>query len=235
MNVVGYVRVSTGRQVERGLSLPDQERTLREWAKANGHRLVAVYADPGLSGATPLDARTGLPEALAALRDRTAAGLVVLRIDRLARDLMVQEQVIADVRRWGCEVFSTSAAENDSLRDDTNDPARKLVRQMLGAVAEYERAMVAMRLMHGRRRKSERGGFAYGSPPLGQRAEAGELVPEPSEAATVSRIRELHAEGKSLRQIADTLTAEGRRTKRGGHWHPPTVARVLSRARSLAA
>lgn len=230
MNVVGYVRVSTGRQVERGLSLPDQERALREWARTHGHRLVAVHSDPGLPGATPIDARDGLPEALAALRDRAAGGLLVLRIDRLARDLMVQEQVIADVRRWGAEVFSTSAAENDSLRDDTNDPARKLIRQMLGAVAEYERAMVSLRLRHGRRRKAERGGFAYGSPPLGQRAEGGELVPAPDEAVTVARIRELHAAGQSLRQIADALTAEGRPTKRGGRWHPPTVARVLSRS-----
>lgn len=234
MKIVAYIRVSTDRQAEQGFGLQVQERAVRQWAKEQGHRIVAVHRDEGVSGSNGLDTRKGLPDALAAIADGQAAGLLVPALDRLARDLVIQEQIIAEVRRAGGAVYSVSATENDSLRDDTNDPARKLIRQMLGAVAEYERSMIVMRLRNGRRRKAEAGGYAYGAPPLGSQAVNGELVPVPGEAETVERIRELNAEGLSLRKIAEVLTAEGRKTKRGTTWHPPTVARALQRTEGVA-
>jgi DNA invertase Pin-like site-specific DNA recombinase len=230
MRVVAYLRVSTDRQTERGLGLDVQERAVRAWAKAGGHRLVAVHTDAGVSGSNGLATRLALADALDALRDRKADALVVYRLDRLARDLIVQEQILAEARRLGGRVESTSAAEAGYLQDDPSDPARKLIRQVLGAVSEYERSMVALRLRTGRRRKAERGGFAYGSPPLGSRSEGGELVADDDEAKTVERIRELHADGRSLREIAAVLTAEGHKPKRGGDvWHPASLSRIVAR------
>src|SRR5205807_10485953 len=127
-------------------------------------------------------------DALGAIQERSAKGLVVYRLDRLARDLIVQEQLLAEVRRMGGEVFSTSAAEAGYLVDDPDDPSRKLIRQVLGAVSEYERAMISLRLRTGRHRKAERGGFAYGSPPFGWRAEDKELVPVREEQDVLVRI-----------------------------------------------
>ncbi len=70
---------------------------------------------------------------------------------------------------------------------------------------------------------------AYGSPPLGWRAEARELVPDEAEQAALARARELHGTGASVRAIAAALAAEGHRPKRGGCWHPETVRRILVR------
>jgi DNA invertase Pin-like site-specific DNA recombinase len=67
------------------------------------------------------------------------------------------------VRRLGGGAFSTSAAESGYLVDDPDDPSRKLIRQILGAVSEYERAMIPLRLRSGRHRKAKHGGFAYGA------------------------------------------------------------------------
>lgn len=229
MRVVGYVRVSTREQAEHGLGLDVQERSIRKWAKASGHRLVAVHTDAGVSGSNGLGTRVGLADALEQLHAGTADGMVVARLDRLARDLIVQEQVLAEVRRLGATVHSTSAAEAGYLVDDPDDPSRKLIRQVLGAVSEYERSMVALRLRAGRKRKAERGGFAYGSPSYGQRAEAGALVDDEREAAALARIRELHAGGVSLRGMATALTAEGHRPKRSDRWHPQSLARIVAR------
>ncbi len=229
MRVVAYLRVSTNRQAERGLGLDVQERAIRAWAKAGGHSLVAVCRDAGVSGSNGLASRVGLADALDMLRADKADALAVYRLDRLARDLIVQEQVLAEVRRLGGLVESTSAAEAGYLRDDPEDPSRKFIRQVLGGVSEYERSMVSLRLRAGRDRKGERGGYAFGSPPLGARAEGGELVVDEREAATVERIRELHAAGASLRQIAAVLTEEGHQTKRGGRWHPETLRKVVAR------
>lgn len=100
---------------------------------------------------------------------------------------------------------------------------------MLGAVAEYERSMIALQLRSGRKRKAKDGGYAYGAPPFGFRVEDGELVPDEGEQETLDRARELQAGGASIREIAKTLNEEERRTKRGARWHPTTVARVLPR------
>ena len=233
MKLVGYVRVSTAAQAEEGLGLVLQESTVRSWSKDQGHRLVEVLADEGISGAKELDDRPALAEALSLVADKEAAGIVVPRLDRLARDLIVQETVLADVRRHGGRVFSCAAGESEYLADDPSDPSRKLIRQILGSVAEYERSLIALRLRAGRARKASTGGYAYGAPPLGFVAEDRSLQPSESEQATVTRMTELWSSGASLRAICEVLQAEGHRTKRGGtEWKPMVVKRVLDRAQA---
>jgi len=230
VKLVGYVRVSTATQVEDGLGLDVQKAAIRAWCKANGHKLVAVLADEGVSGAKELDDRPGLADALDIIRGTKAQGIVVPRLDRLARDLIVQETILAEVRRIGGEAFSTSPAEASYLTDDPDDPSRKLIRQVLGAVSEYERSMVVLRLRNGRRRKAQTGGYASGAPAFGYEARDGDLVELEEEQFTVKRICDLRASGASLRAICSTLESEGRSSKRGGtSWQPMAVKRVLDR------
>lgn len=228
LRIVGYARVSTARQVEHGLGLDIQERAIRSWCKAGGHRLVAIHRDAGVSGSNGVEDREGLSLVLEALRGRRADGVALLRLDRLARSLSVQEATLAVMWRLGARVFATESGE--VLADDPDDPMRTAMRQMVGVFAELERRTLVKRLTDGRRRKAELGGFAaFGSPPLGTRAEGGRLVPDERETAAVSRIRELHAAGASLRAIATTLEAEGHRPKRSTRWHPQSLARVIAR------
>jgi DNA invertase Pin-like site-specific DNA recombinase len=229
VRLVAYLRVSTDRQAEEGLGLEVQEQAIRSWAKGEGHRVVLWCSDEGVSGSNGLEDRVALSDALQALRDRRAVGLLVYRLDRLARDLMIQEQLLAEIRRMNAKVFSTSKGEDAYLVDDPDDPSRRFIRQVLGAVSEYERAMISLRLRSGRRRKAATGGFAYGSPPMGFRAEGRELVPDEGERAAVAKIVALRSEGRSLRAIAEVLDREGIVSKRGGRWHPQTVRRVLER------
>lgn len=227
--LAAYLRVSTDRQAEEGLGLEVQEGAIRAWAKSNNHRVVLWTRDEGVSGSNGLDTRHGLGDALEALRDGTVDGIVVYRLDRLARDLIIQETLLAEVRRLGGGVLSTSGAEDAYLVDDPDDPSRRLIRQVLGAVAEYERSMIVLRLRSGRRRKAEKGGFAYGSPAYGYRAENRELVAVEDEQAALARIRQMHNARSSLREIIAALEAEGYRPKRGGKWHPESLARIVRR------
>ena len=230
MKIVGYIRVSTATQVEDGLGLDVQKAAIRSWCKSNGHRLVRMLSDEGVSGAKELEDRPGLADALDIIRSRKAQGIVVPRLDRLARDLIVQETILAEVRRVGGEVFSTSTGEATYLTDDPDDPSRKLIRQVLGAVSEYERSMVVLRLRNGRRRKAQIGGYASGAPAFGYEARDGDLVELEEEQVIVKRICDLRASGASLRAICSILESEGHRSKRGGtSWQPMTVKRVLDR------
>jgi DNA invertase Pin-like site-specific DNA recombinase len=229
VRVVGYLRVSTDRQAEKGLGLDVQKQAIREWAKSHSHRVVAYLADEGVSGSNGIENRDALPQALGMVKSGAAQGVVVYRLDRLARDLVLQETLLAEIQRMGGQLFSTSPAESDYLTDDAADPSRTMIRQILGAVSQYERAMVRLRLSAGRRRKAEIGGYAFGSPRYGVKAEAGVLVEDPDEAAAVARIRELRAEGCSLREIAAVLTSEGFKPKRSAVWHPESLRRIVAR------
>ena len=106
---------------------------------------------------------------------------------------------------------------------------RVLIRQILGAVAQWERAVIRKRLAAGRAEKARQGGYAYGSPPFGWSAKDRELVRNQAERAIANRMRSMRANGASLRQIADTLNAERVPAKRGGRWHPETIKQALSR------
>jgi DNA invertase Pin-like site-specific DNA recombinase len=227
MKLVAYLRVSTETQAFDGLGLDVQRKGISQWARANGHRVALWTADEGVSGSNGLDTRRGLLDALNAVEDGAASGLVVYKLDRLARSLTVQEGTLAKVWGLGGSVFSVDLGEVP--QDDPDDPMRTAMRQMVGVFAQLERGMIAARMRAGRRLKAERGGYAQGAPPFGFRAEGGELVADDDEARTLVRIAELRSSGASLRVIADTLNAEGLRPKRSGRWHSETVRRAVAR------
>src|SRR5262249_48340918 len=117
--------------------------------------------------------------------------------------------LLRDIRRKGADLVSCSRAEAEYLAEVPNDPTRKLIRQVLGAVAEFERSLIRLRLSRGRAVKAAQGGFAYGSPPFGYRTEGGKLVKDSQEQATITRARRLRERGLSLRQIANELNTLG--------------------------
>ena len=160
----------------------------------------------------------------------TLRGWGVYRLDRLARDLVLQESLLAEIKKLGGQVFSTSKAEAGYLEDDPDDPSRKLIRQVLGAVSEYQRAMISMRLRTGRKRKSENGGFAYGSPPFGYRVENGKLVPVEKEKAIIRENVAMRSEGASYERIADTLNDRCIPSPRDGLWHSTRIRAIVRRA-----
>jgi DNA invertase Pin-like site-specific DNA recombinase len=224
VRLVAYVRVSTREQVEHGQGLEIQRAAIRRWARANGHRIIAWCADEGVSGAKAAEDRPGLTDALTALRTRKAAGLVVRDYDRLAREVTVQEAVLAEAwHRTDAHVFTTFG---EILRDDPDDPTRTAMRQMAGVFAGLDRRMIVKRLRDGRAAKAASGGHATGSYPYG----TGKGGPVPTEQRALATMLILRSEGLSTRAIAATLTAEGHPTKRGGAWSSPSVARILSRS-----
>lgn len=228
LRLVGYLRVSTEGQVTDGFGLEVQEEAVRLWISNHGHQLVAICKDEARSGKKDLTERLGLAEALVHLSAKRADGIVVFKLDRLARDLVLQEQLLREIWQTGGEVFSTAGGEGN-IRNDPDDPSRKLIRQVLGAVSEYERDMIVLRLQRGRALKGAKGGYAFGSPHFGVLAEDGALRQAPAEQAVVDRILQLHSTGASLREIAAALEHEGRSAKRGDRWYPMTVRRVIAR------
>jgi Resolvase, N terminal domain len=119
--------VSTDRQADEGFGLDVQEQAIRRWARDHGHRIVITSRDEGISGSHGADVRTGLHNALACVKDRTVDGLVVYRLDRLARKLTVQEAALAKVWDLGGTVFAVDLGEVP--RDDPDDPVKTALRR----------------------------------------------------------------------------------------------------------
>lgn len=234
-NVIRLVlvrRVSTARQVVDGYGLEAQEKDCRRYAKAVGNiRIVKVVTDgderSGKSGKSTIDERPGLMEGIQLIIDGKADGILAPNLDRLARELTVQEAVLSYVWAIGGCVFTADHGEH--LEDDETDPMRTAMRQMRGVFHQLDRGLIRKRLREGRAAKADKGGYAYGAPRFGQRSDDGVLVDVPEEKEIEDQIREwADVEGLGPRPITSRLNDMGVPAKRGGKWHPATVARILS-------
>ncbi len=239
MRLTGYVRVSTIEQTS-GYGPDAQRAAIRKAAKKLGAVLTRDWCeDLGLSGTLDETERPGLECALAKVKSGEVDGIVVKDLDRLARAVTVQEAFLAAVWDHGGRVFLATGEEVP--RDDPDDPMRTAMRQMVAVFSELERRTIVKRLRDGKRAKRAAGGHTDGSPAYGWATAArsddnphGALVADPAERAAVARMLELDAEGRSLRDIAEVLTAEGVPTKRGGRWQANTIRRILARETARA-
>ncbi len=216
---VAYLRVSTD---EQHLGPEAQRAAVEAWAARAGVVVVAWHTDAGVSGAAPVDRRPALLGALADLRAHGAGVVVVARRDRLARDVMgaaMIERLAADA---GARIISAAGEGTDG-----DDPASALMRRMVDAFAEYERALIAARTRAAMRAKAARG-EAVGHPRLGFRVVNGRPEADPAEAAVVARAVALRASGLSLRALADALSAEGYRTRAGLPHNLRSVSALLA-------
>jgi DNA invertase Pin-like site-specific DNA recombinase len=210
-----YLRVSGKGQVD-GDGFPRQKAAIQAYADTHGIRIKKFFQEEGISGTKDLENRPALQELMIALHSNGVRTVLIEKLDRLARDLMVQESVIADFQRNGFQLISVN--EPDLCSDE---PTRVLLRQMMGAFAQYERSMVVLKLRSARQRARIRDGRCEGRKPFGQRE---------GEQDIIARIQKLAARGMNYTQIADKLNAEGLPTRANGQWFPATVSRILARA-----
>lgn len=225
-------RVSTAGQLD-GYGPEIQTKDMRGWARRNGHTIYGeILFDGAISGTVDTDDRPGLSRALNLIADGKVDGLLVPNMDRLARELTVQEAALMVVWAHGGRVFA--ADQGEVLPDDASDPMRTFVRQVMGAAAQLERGLIVKRLTGGLAAKRAAGGYAGGAPAYGQRAVDAELKPDPEEMLVLARIKAMRERKISLREIAARLNADGIPTKRGGAWHSTTVGRILNPAARAA-
>lgn len=230
MDLVAYLRLSSETQLD-GWGIDRQREAIRAWAKRHGHKIVAECSDVVTGKADAVD-RPGLTEALGVLRrPPRAEGIVASHLDRFARQLTVQEAILALAWREGATVFTAESGE--VLRDDPDDPMRTAMRQVQGVFAQLDRATVVKRMRDGRKAKAATGrkatgSYAYGTHGVGEGRER-DAGPRVDEQAAVARIAELREAGQSYRSIAATLDDEGLRPRRAASWSAMSVRNIATR------
>ena len=223
--IIGYCRVSTDNQKDEG-TIDIQRQALKEYAEANGYDLVKVFEDEGVSGG--LEDRAGLAELFNFLEDKEnkeVEAVLIFKLDRLARDLRIQENLIYKLKER--EKGLLSIKEPD-LWD--SDPMRKAFRQFMGIVAELEKSFITMRMTAGRKNKIKfKQKYAGGGIALGYRTIDKDLVIDTAGADTIRQIFKMKRYGKKgLREIARELNRQGTPTARGGKWHAGTIKYILA-------
>lgn len=187
-----YLRVSTDSQ-----TVENQLRVLTEVAERSGWTIVATYSDEGISGTKGRDKRPGFDGLLRAISRREIDIVAAWSVDRLGRSLSDLVGFLSDLQSQGCHLFLHQQAI------DTSTPSGRMLFQLLGVFAEFERSMIASRVRAGQARAREKG-VKFGRPPT-----------PPDRLAKVQR--DLQKGAKSIRKIAKDArvsTATVQRVKR---------------------
>lgn len=217
-----YVRVSTEEQAQSGTSLDTQIATLRESLSAHATHEPLVFIDDGYSGSSPN--RPGLMALESAISDGKVSEVRIASLDRLARDLVLQETLL---NRWKrLEVGFFSLREPDL---GTSDATRILVRQVLGAISQYERAVIAARMLAGRIARAHQGYWPGGKVAFGYRldGEPPRVVTEPDQAKVVREAGVRVLGGERVSRIAQDFERRGIVGPGGNGWEPGYLGRML--------
>ena len=227
MRAIGYVRVSTDRQAEQGVSLEAQEAKIRAMATVQGAELLEVIVDGGES-AKSLN-RPGLKRLLEMMNKGEIEAIIIAKLDRLTRSVKDLCGLLELLEKRKVALISVA----ESL--DTSSAAGRLVITIMGAVSQWEREAIGERTRDALRHKRAQG-YRAGNVPFGYRlaGDGGTLEPEGVEQNAITEAHRLRRGGLSLRSIASTLNESGHRTRRGGPWRLESVVRVLRQPAPIA-
>jgi DNA invertase Pin-like site-specific DNA recombinase len=218
---VSYLRVSGRGQLE-GDGFNRQRDTIARYAKRESMVIVSEYREEGVSGTNDLDARPAMGQLFDRIESNGVRLVLVENATRLARDLMVQEIMLDRFRAIGVRVIECDGGNELTVGDE--NPTKTLIRQILGAIAEFDKSVTVHKLRAARERLRKTSGRCEGRKPFGTR---------PGEEATVSRILELRrkppkGDRLSFAQIANRLNDEKLPTRYGKPWAPATVRNVVT-------
>jgi site-specific DNA recombinase len=220
MKTLGYVRVSTDKQAERGVSLEAQAEKIRAMAVVQGSEIAEIIVDGGESAKSL--SRPGMAKLLAMVDAREVRVVIVAKLDRLTRSVRDLCELLERFERRGVALVSVA----ESL--DTGSAAGRLVLNIMTAVSQWEREAIGERTRDALRHKRSQG-ECVGNLPFGSRlgADGEHLEPDPAEQAALAEIDRLRHQGESMRKVATALNQRDFRTRRGTPWRLESVARVL--------
>lgn len=223
MNLIGYIRVSTEEQGESGLGFEAQMQAVEAYVAARGHKIAwwesdiqsgSVWDRPGLQCALlaltegwPCGNREGWDESGLEEVD----GLIVAKLDRLARSVIHTGQIMEQLKAADKAFLALD------LGVDTSTAAGRLIANVLAAVAEWERDVIRERTKAALAAKAARGEQVGRAPEI--------------PAASEDCILRMRDHGLTFAKIAQLLNDENFETARGGRWSTSTVVRVCERAR----
>ena len=216
---VAYFRTSSMTNVgEDKDSLKRQRSAAEAFAKRAGYQLIAEYSDDGVKGADPVDQRPGFAAMLRHIASNGVRTIIVETANRFARDLVTQETGFRYLQGLGVTLIAADSP--DAFLDDT--PTAILIRQVLGAVSEFEKAALVAKLRAARERKKAETGKCGG------RHSVAEANPETVALAKKLSRYPVNGRRRSLRDVSAALEAAGHVTGKGTRYGAAAIARMVA-------
>jgi DNA invertase Pin-like site-specific DNA recombinase len=191
-----------------------QRSAITAFAKANGYVIVAEFYDAAVKGSDPVPTRPGFAAMMERLAGNGVRTIIIESPDRFARDLSVQLAGHDFLKKLGVTLIPATAP--DHFVEDT--PTAVLVRQMLGAIAQFEKASLVAKLKAARDRKIAAGIKCGGRKSFAER--------DPDMVAEAKRMH--RRERKSLREIARELAGRGHVDRNGRPYSAQSVANMVA-------
>lgn len=210
-----YLRVSGKGQVA-GDGFPRQAAAIKAYAAEHGIKIERVFEERGVSGTVAGEDRPAWAEMVGTILANGVRTILVENLGRLARELFVQEYILRDMGQRGITLISASEPDLGST-----DPTRVMFRQILGAIHQYEKTMIVLKLRGARQRMKAKTGRCEGRKPFGF---------HPSELKVIEQMKELRAGGVSFAGIAAQLNTDGVRPRKSERWWDSSVRNALRRA-----
>jgi DNA invertase Pin-like site-specific DNA recombinase len=219
VQAVAYLRTSSAANVGADKDSEKRQRAAIEaYAKAAGFEIVDSYYDDAVKGDFHVTTRPGFAAMMEHIAANGVRTIIVETANRFARDLIVQETGYAMLKDRGVELIA--ADKPDAFLDDT--PTATLIRQVLGAVSQFEKAMVVSKLKGARERKRR---------DTSRKVEGRKSYAEknPAMVALAKKLHRYPVNGRrrSLRQVAAELAAAGHVVREGKPYEAAAIKRMI--------
>jgi DNA invertase Pin-like site-specific DNA recombinase len=210
----GYIRCSGAGQMDKDGPVR-QRRAIEELCARLGIKIVQFYQEAHTG--SDLEGRAEFQKMRAAMLANGVRTVICEKLDRVARDIVIQESIIADFTKHGITLLSATVGEEDLC---SKDPTRVLIRQILGCFFEFERKLIESKTRAARERIRAQKGRCEGRKPYGSK---------PGEKETLDYILAVARQGGSSMAIANVLNATGVKTRYGKQWNSGTLWKIIAR------
>jgi len=219
MKAIGYVRVSTDKQVREGVSVENQVERIKEFCDRDNLELVDIIRDEGISGGKNRT-RKGFVNLLEKIETDEIDAVVLYSLERLSRDMLT----ILSLERYLDEFDVTLYTVEGKIDTSTIDGWMSF--SMKAFMGEMERRQVRSRTKKAMEHM-KKNGRVVGDIPFGFEREGDLLVEIPGEQSMITQINEMYSHGMNLSSIVRTLNRDGITTRSGNEWDTTQVRRLI--------
>jgi len=217
-NAVGYIRVSTDQQADKGSSLENQVSRIKDFAERKGFHLECIYEDPGFSGRNTK--RPGFQNMFKRINDGGVDAVIVWHSNRFARNLRDSVVHLYELEKKKVHFYSIEEPE-------FSGSSGKAMRNLLAVFAEYQSDLTGEQVKSVKATLKKNKKVYCGFAPLGYTHKDGELKIQYEDMRIVTEVQALHNDGYSLHRIAKSLNEKGIKGNKGGKFYASTIQKIL--------
>lgn len=218
--VIGYVRVSSSIQKEKGNSIPNQISKIKSYCKLNEYELVDILKDDGISGMSKTKRKDYL-KLIDIISDKNVDGVVVNDLSRIGRKMSDVVEFIDIIKKKNIEFHTIK----EGINNDSN--VGGLIINILSSINQFEVEMLRNRISEVKQYKKSNN-LVYGNLIYGKDKLDDKLVDNKDELKVIKYIKNLRKRGYSYFKISERLNQRNIKSKNGSQWYGSGVRNVLS-------